>query len=132
MIMQHAAPSGNFHPTVLRSLQGASNVTHYGSDESNPKCFTSVLDQSVPQMSRARVGQRARVKSLTKATLTMTLVMKIIQLLDEEESLELIQFNPTFNDGTTWEAGEINDSFLEKHFSFAISQQRSEIAIWGD
>ena len=50
----------------------------------------------------------------------------MILLLDDEESLELVQFDPMVVDATTWEDGEAINSFLEKHFSRVISTKEHE------
>ena len=47
----------------------------------------------------------------------------VVELLDEEESLELVQFDPTVPDENAWEAGEIINSFIEKHFKHAITAE---------
>jgi len=46
-----------------------------------------------------------------------------VELLDEEESLELVQFDPTIPDKNAWEAGEIINSFIEKHFKHTITAE---------
>jgi len=40
----------------------------------------------------------------------------VIDLLDDAEALELVQFNPSVQDESTWEAGDTINTFLEKHF----------------
>ena len=40
----------------------------------------------------------------------------VIDLLDESEALELVQFNPSVPEENAWEAGETINAFLEKHF----------------
>jgi len=39
-----------------------------------------------------------------------------IQLLEEGELLELVQFDSTVKDNKKWDAGETINKFLEKHF----------------
>ena len=46
-----------------------------------------------------------------------------IQLLDEGESLELVQFDPTVKDDKKWDAGETINKFLEKHFARTLQEQ---------
>ena len=48
------------------------------------------------------------------------------ELLDEEESLELVQFDPTVPDENAWEAGEIINSFIEKHFNHTITAKERD------
>ena len=40
----------------------------------------------------------------------------VIDLLDDAETLELVQFDPSAQDESTWEAGETINAFLETHF----------------
>ena len=40
-----------------------------------------------------------------------------IQLLEEGESLELVQYDPTVKDNKRWDAGDTINKFLEKHFA---------------
>ena len=40
----------------------------------------------------------------------------VIHLLDDAEALELVQYDPTVQDETVWEANETINTFLEKHF----------------
>jgi len=40
----------------------------------------------------------------------------VIDLLDDSEALELVQFDPSVQDESTWEAGDTIHTFLEKHF----------------
>ena len=40
----------------------------------------------------------------------------VVDLLDESETLELVQFDPTVGSDNTWEAGEAISDFLQKHF----------------
>jgi len=47
----------------------------------------------------------------------------VVEFLDEEESLELVQFDPTVPDENVWEAGEIINSFIEKHFKHTITAE---------
>ena len=86
--------------------------------------FTSVLDQ--PSSSNVQ-GQGAQGQSRDYDASDED----AIQLLDEEEALELVQFNPTVNDGAAWKAGVTIDSFLEKHFSRTISTEERD-SIMGD
>ena len=90
-----------------------------------PTGSTSVLDQ--PGSSSAQGQNREQSKGNTNDDLSDE---DTIHLLDEGESLELVQFDPTVEDGT-WEAGETIDSFLEKHFSRIISAEERD-SIMGD
>ena len=49
-----------------------------------------------------------------------------VDLLDKEESLELVQFDPTVPDENAWEAGEIINSFIEKHFNHTITAEERD------
>ena len=49
-----------------------------------------------------------------------------VDLLDEGESLELIQFDPTVEDENAWDAGEVINSFVEKHFKRTITAEEKE------
>ena len=49
-----------------------------------------------------------------------------VDLLDEGESLELIQFDPTVEDENARDAGEIINSFVEKHFKRTITAEERE------
>ena len=49
-----------------------------------------------------------------------------VDLLDEEESLELVQFDPTVPNENAWEAGEKIDSFIEKHFNHTITAEERD------
>lgn len=40
-----------------------------------------------------------------------------MELLDEGESLELVQFNLTVEDENAWDAGETMNNLTEKHFN---------------
>ena len=46
-----------------------------------------------------------------------------VQLLNEGESLELVQFDPMVEDENAWEAGEIINSFIEKHFKCTMTME---------
>ena len=46
-----------------------------------------------------------------------------MDLLDEGESLELIQFDPTVEDENAWDAGEVINSFVKKHFKRTITAE---------
>ena len=46
-----------------------------------------------------------------------------IQLLDEGESLEFIQFDPKVKDSKKWDAGETINKFLEKHFARVLQEE---------
>ena len=41
----------------------------------------------------------------------------VVYLLDEGESLEVIQFDPTIVSEKTWKAGEVINTFLKKYFA---------------
>ena len=49
-----------------------------------------------------------------------------MELLDEGELLELVQFDPMVEDENAWEAGEIINSFIEKHFKRAMTMKERE------
>ena len=49
-----------------------------------------------------------------------------VELLDEGESLESVQFDPTVEDENAWDAGEIINSFIEKHFKRAMTMEERE------
>ena len=40
----------------------------------------------------------------------------VVDLLDESEALELVQFDPTVGDDNTWEAGKMINDFLQEYF----------------
>ena len=49
-----------------------------------------------------------------------------MNLLDEGESLELIQFDPTVEDENAWDAGEVINGFIKKHFKRTITAEERE------
>jgi len=50
----------------------------------------------------------------------------IIDLLDDAEALEFVQFNPSEQDENAWEAGEVINTFLEKHFLHPLAPEECE------
>jgi len=46
-----------------------------------------------------------------------------IEVLEEGESLELVQFDPTVKDSKKWDAGETIKKFLEKHFARTLDEK---------
>lgn len=44
----------------------------------------------------------------------------MIDLLDESESLELVEFNSTVEMSSTWDPTKVMLSFLEKHFNCSL------------
>ena len=44
----------------------------------------------------------------------------VIDLLDETEALELVEFDPTVQTPSTWDATKVMVSFLEKHFNCCL------------
>lgn len=55
----------------------------------------------------------------------------VVVLLDNEEALDFVDFNPTINDDNMWDAGEVINAFLEKHFNQVITSEERE-AIMND
>lgn len=107
--------AGTNRPTGSTSVldqPGSSNVQGQGGAQSQSK------EQSQPEQSKDSVNDEPDEEDT-------------IRLLDDTESLELVQFDPTVEDATTWEAGETIDSFLEKHFSRIISAEERD-SIMGD
>jgi len=47
----------------------------------------------------------------------------VLQMLEEGEALELVQFDPTVEGVNSWEAGEIINTFLSKYFAKALDQK---------
>ena len=47
----------------------------------------------------------------------------VVDLLDDAESLELVQFNSTVGNDNAWEAGEAITSFLEKNFNHLMAPE---------
>jgi len=43
-----------------------------------------------------------------------------IQLLDDQEANEFQEFGPSVSNKTMWDAGEVINTFLEKHFNHSI------------
>ena len=50
----------------------------------------------------------------------------VVDLLDESETLELVQFDPTVGGDNTWEAGEAIDDFLQKYFKRTLQPEERE------
>ena len=50
----------------------------------------------------------------------------MVYLLDESETLELVQFDPTVGGDNTWEAGETINDFLQKHFKQILQPEEQE------
>ena len=46
-----------------------------------------------------------------------------IQLLDEGESPEVVQYDPTVKDSKKWNSGETINKFLEKHFAGTLEDE---------
>ena len=55
----------------------------------------------------------------------------VVDLLDDEEALDFANFDPTINDDNMWDAGEVINAFLEKHFNRVITPEERE-AIMND
>ncbi len=49
-----------------------------------------------------------------------------VNLLDEAESLELVEFDPSVNSGMAWEPHQCLSSFLQKHFNRSLSDSERE------
>ena len=49
-----------------------------------------------------------------------------VSLLGEEEAQEFAVFDPTVSDNSTWDAGEIINAFLEKHFNREVKDDERE------
>ena len=45
----------------------------------------------------------------------------VVQLLDQAEALELIEFDPTVDPKDTWKSPQVIQAFLEKHFNCSLS-----------
>ena len=50
----------------------------------------------------------------------------VVDLLDESETLELVQFGPTVGGDNTWEVGEMIKDFLQKHFKRTLQPEEQE------
>ena len=50
----------------------------------------------------------------------------VIHLLDEEEEMEFLTFDPTVVTNSSWDAGEVINAFLEKHFSQEVTVEERE------
>ena len=50
----------------------------------------------------------------------------VIHLLDEEEEMEFLTFDPTVVTNSSWDAGEVINAFLEKHFSREVTVEERE------
>ena len=50
----------------------------------------------------------------------------VIGLLDEEEALELVEFDPKVESKDTWPPPKAMRSFLEKHFNKSLSEEERE------
>jgi len=44
----------------------------------------------------------------------------VVEYLREEEAMEFSQFDPTVTKDNPWEAGEVIDTFLKKHFNRSV------------
>ena len=47
--------------------------------------------------------------------------------MDNEEALDFADFDPTINNDNTWDAGEMINVFLEKHFNRVITPEEREV-----
>jgi len=54
-----------------------------------------------------------------------------VEYLGEEEAMEFAQFDPTVTKDNSWEAGEVIDTFLKKHFNRSVLPEERD-AIMGD
>ena len=50
----------------------------------------------------------------------------VINLLDESEALELVEFDPSVNPKDSWEPSKAISAFLDKHFNRALSDSERE------
>ena len=50
----------------------------------------------------------------------------VIDLLDDAEALELVQYDPSVQDENAWEASETINTFLEKHFLHPLASDERE------
>jgi len=50
----------------------------------------------------------------------------VVDLLDESEALELIEFDPSVDPKDTWKAPQVMTTFLEKHFKRSLSPEEPE------
>ena len=50
----------------------------------------------------------------------------VVDLLDDEEALDFANFDPMINDDNAWDAGEVINAFLEKHFNRVITPEERE------
>ena len=49
-----------------------------------------------------------------------------MDLLDEAEALELVEFDPKVNPKDTWEPPQVIATFLERHFNQSLSNEEWE------
>jgi len=52
-----------------------------------------------------------------------------VDLLDESEALELIEFDPSVDPKDTWKAPQVMTTFLEKHFKQSLSPEEPEAIV---
>ena len=50
----------------------------------------------------------------------------VIQLLDDKEALELVEFDPIVEPLDTWEPPQVIIKFLEKHFNRSLEEEERE------
>ena len=53
----------------------------------------------------------------------------VVDLLDESEALELIEFDPSVDPKDTWQAPQVMTTFLEKHFNRSLSPEEREAIV---
>jgi len=47
----------------------------------------------------------------------------VLELLEEGESLELVEYDPMVESDKMWEAGEVINTFLAKYFTKVIDEE---------
>lgn len=47
----------------------------------------------------------------------------VVQLLNQAEALELVEFDPTVDPKDAWKSPQTIQTFLEKHFNLSLSEE---------
>lgn len=100
-------PQYTFAPFPASSFWGPVPPSPWGMTPSNPQTFPGSAWMSGQPGSSCTQDQEVEGDDNEE---------DVIHLLDDAEALELVQYDPSVQDETAWEANETINAFLEKHF----------------
>ena len=76
---------------------------------------------ATPQMDQSLPGSASSQGQPGSSSTQGQVEDDVLELLDDEEAREFTDFNPTVNNDNDWDAGEVINAFLKKHFGKAVT-----------